>query len=94
MKIDSLAKGLYPFSGRVEPGGSRAGKERGSNRDTVAISEHSQLRTEAYREALSAPDIRLDKVRAIKEQIMSGEYVIDTRKIAEKLVREELELFL
>lgn len=63
-----------------------------SNRDTVNISDEALLRTEALQTATSAPDVRRDKVEAIKAQIANGEYTIDTRKIAANLIRDDMQL--
>ena len=61
--------------------------------DRVSLSDEGRLRTEAYKEAMGAPDVRADKVAAIKAQIASGEYQIDSTKIAEGILKEEIDLF-
>lgn len=50
--------------------------------DTVSVSDEAILRTEAYRAAMSAPDIRQDKVDDLKERISNGAYQINSRQIA------------
>ncbi|MEZ6854799.1 flagellar biosynthesis anti-sigma factor FlgM [Halodesulfovibrio aestuarii] len=62
--------------------------------DRVSLSDEGRLRTEAYKEAMNAPEVREDKVAEIKAQIVSGEYKIDSEKIAEGLLRDELDLFI
>lgn len=61
--------------------------------DTVSLSEDARLRTDAYSAAMGSGDIRHDKVAEIKARIAAGEYVIDTRKIAQKVVAEDIEFF-
>lgn len=53
----------------------------------------SLLLTEALNAAHNAPDIRRARVEAIRAQIESGEYEIDSRKLAESLIRENPDLF-
>ena len=40
------------------------------------------LRTEAYRAAMNAPDVRQDKIDALRGRIADGTYRIDSRRIA------------
>lgn len=61
--------------------------------DRVSVSRDAMLRTEAFRAALGAPDVRQEKVNTIKERINSGTYQIDNKRIASKLVQSELGLF-
>lgn len=75
---------------RAQEGGQETGAGRG---DTVQFSEDARLRTDAHAAASNAPDIRHDKVAAIKAQIAAGDYQIDTRKIASRVVQEDLEFF-
>lgn len=53
----------------------------------------SLLLTEALNAAHNAPDIRRDRVEAIRAQIENGSYEIDSRKLAESLIRENPDLF-
>lgn len=61
--------------------------------DRVSLSPEAKLRTEAYSAAMSAPELRQAKVDAIKSRVDSGEYQVDSRKVAEKLLQEEPGLF-
>ena len=53
-----------------------------SKMDTVSVSDEAMLRTEAYRAAMNGPDVRQDKVDAIKGRIADGTYQINPRQIA------------
>ncbi len=63
-----------------------------SGGDKINFSDEAVLRTEAYKAAMAAPDVRQDRVEELKAQVAAGTYQIDNHKIAEKLVKEELEL--
>jgi len=62
--------------------------------DRVSFSPEAKLRTETFSAAMSAPDIRADKVAALKAQVESGQYAVDSKAIAAKLLQEEPGLFL
>lgn len=102
MDIKKILSGMGPYDqSKIEK--ARADKlkeQRGSGTkdvaaggDKVSISDEAQLRTEAYSTATGASDIRHDKVAEIKARIASGEYEINTRKIAENIVKEDLDFF-
>lgn len=78
-----------------EAGASRAGSApaSASHGDRVSVSRDAMLRTEAFSIATSTSDIRREKVDAIKEELASGKYKIDNRRIAQKLVQSEIGLF-
>lgn len=57
--------------------------------DTVSLSDEAQLRTEAYRTAMNTPELRAEKVAALKAQVADGSYQIDSLKIAQGIVRDE-----
>ena len=58
--------------------------------DKVSLSEEAQLLTEAYRTAMNTSEIRLDKVADIKARLAEGSYEIDSLRIAQSIVRDEL----
>lgn len=61
--------------------------------DTVNVSRDALLLTEALRAAQNAPDVRADKVDALRAKIANGVYEIDARRIAASLIREDPGLF-
>ena len=100
MKVYDYNTTLETYSSPVKKGqrSEQAGREQASSDiepkgDRVSLSDEGRLRTEAYKEAMNAPDVRSDKVAAIKAQIEAGEYEIDSTKIAEGILKEELNLF-
>ena len=60
--------------------------------DRVSLSPEALLRTEAYSAAMNAPDVRAAKVNDIKERVASGEYKVDAKNIAAKLLQSETDL--
>jgi negative regulator of flagellin synthesis FlgM len=92
MEIRSNWDKLEPYVNRAdfdktrrhEAGGatSPANSESG---DKVSLST-SALKDLVMREAVAAPDIRQEKVNALKAQISSGQYAADARDIAGKLL--------
>ncbi|MBI4620080.1 MAG: flagellar biosynthesis anti-sigma factor FlgM [Desulfobacterales bacterium] len=56
--------------------------------DRVEFSDRSKEVAELMSAINQLPEVRTDKVRAMKEAIESGNYNIDTLKIAEKLLSE------
>ncbi len=69
---------------KSEPGGNPV-----SQGDRVSLSASARLHTLAHAEAGKAPDIRQEKVDDIKARVASGEYSVDSKKVAEKLLRSE-----
>lgn len=61
--------------------------------DRISVSTDAMLRTDAYKVATNSPDVRQEKINAIKERVDSGNYKIDNRRIASKLVQSEVALF-
>ena len=64
-----------------------------SQGDTVSVSQEAQLLTEARRTAQNTPDVRAEKVEALRIQVSNGTYKPDSKLIAANLVREEPGLF-
>lgn len=73
---------------RAESAGSDA--VRG---DTVSVSQNALLLTEARRTAQNTPDVRAEKVQALRIQVANGAYKPDSRLMAASLIREEPGLF-
>ena len=96
MKIDSSIIN-YDIAGNVSntPPNETAGKKlpdeqkvgNDKSKDTIVILSRASKEMQLAKEAIaSAPEIREDKVAAIREKIESGSYQIDNQAVAEKLV--------
>lgn len=101
MEIKNTLNGLTAYdSSRLERGEADKAKARRQDAgqslegkgDRVEFSDEGKLRTEAFKAAQSAPDVRQDKVAAIKARIAAGEYQMDSGTIAANLIRDELDL--
>ncbi|WP_165068569.1 flagellar biosynthesis anti-sigma factor FlgM [Desulfovibrio sp. ZJ200] len=90
---------LDPYAAGTEKTGqarSRPATENAADAargDTVSVSQDALLLTEARRAAQNAPDVRADKVEALRIQVADGTYKPDSRLIASGLIREEPGLF-
>lgn len=58
-------------------------------RDRATVSSEARIRGEAFSTALSAATVRYDKVNELRSQLESGEYRIDPRAIAEKMIGDD-----
>jgi negative regulator of flagellin synthesis FlgM len=65
-------------------------KESAAKTDTVIISEAAKEIQEARAQLDEIPDVREDKVAALKEQIQNGTYQENAQETAGKLIREHL----
>lgn len=59
-----------------------------SRNDELSLSDVAKDYQLAMNAIKKVPDIRKEKVEAIKEQIRTGTYVIDAGKIAEKILED------
>lgn len=57
-----------------------------SGHDEVSISETARELRDAQLAVLSAPDVRQDRVAAIKKQIQEGTYQVSVETLADKLL--------
>jgi flagellar biosynthesis anti-sigma factor FlgM len=63
----------------------------GSNaaqQDEFVLSSGAQQAQQIRKALQSVPDIRTEKVKEIKAKIDNGTYVIDTEKVAEKIIKD------
>lgn len=82
------------LEGRPDHGDrAQRGQESGESGDTISVSLDALLMTEAHRTAQGSPDVRREKVDALKEEVANGTYHVDSRKVAAGLLREESGLF-
>lgn len=61
--------------------------------DKVNLSSEGKLYIEGYKEAMQSTDIRQEKIDLIKTAIASGNYNIDSKDIAQKMLGSEFEIF-
>lgn len=75
-----------PAAGRAKSAVQNSAAAQG---DRVSLSSSARLHTAAHAAAANAPEVRQEKVDTIKQRVDSGEYTVDSRKVAEKLVQSE-----
>lgn len=57
----------------------------------VSFSSDAQAMAKAHELASAAPDVREDKIAALKARIESGEYGVSAEEIADRMVDDHLE---
>lgn len=80
---------IHTLHGKFAPEPEKAA----SDRDEAAMAHLGALYTEALAAAHNAPDVRQDRIEAIRAQIENGTYEIDMKRLAENLIRENPGLF-
>ena len=60
------------------------------NNDIVDISGKSEIFSFAKKNIENIPDIRTDKVNALKDKIENGEYKIDEEQVADKIIKDHI----
>lgn len=102
MEIKNYLKGLDPYKAKLDQADRAKGKkgkgaresDSSANGDRISLSNEAKLRTEAYQSAMSASDVRQEKVDALKEKVAAGEYEVDSRQVAKKLLEDEKDFFI
>ncbi len=61
--------------------------------DSVVVSQDAKLLAEAHATATSSPDVRADKVAALREQVQNGTYQVDNTRVAEGILRDDMAIF-
>lgn len=56
----------------------------------VNLSEESKVAQKAAETIRNTPDVRQEKIQALKEKIEAGQYQVDSDKVADKLLRNLL----
>jgi flagellar biosynthesis anti-sigma factor FlgM len=60
-------------------------------KDRIELSEKARYLLDLKDECAAAPEVRSDLVQGIKQAIKEGRYVLDSREIAEKILKDSLE---
>lgn len=92
--------GMLTPTERLEKGSTSEARPAGaanvpdSSGDTVKISDKGKLYAQALRDSQEVEGVRKELVASLKEQIQAGTYAPDARKIAEGLLKSELEFLI
>ncbi|TWW11534.1 negative regulator of flagellin synthesis [Planctomyces bekefii] len=93
------AEGAKVGEAKIQPpqplaGSAGSQSKSAADASNVQISNAGKGRAEAYQKALDiargTPDIREDRVAALKKQIQDGTYQVDSGKIADGMLREAI----
>ncbi len=82
--------------GKIEKGAALRGKDTAVRGNETANSErpagnHTSLTMNRIREVIkSTPDVRSERVEALREQIRSGSYKVNADRLAESMLTEAL----
>ena len=88
-KSDKAGKANSKSGGAEALSDMTAGASRGSDSAQVNLSQRAQDVMKAKEIAMAAPDIREDRVAALQKAIDSGNYKVDAKDIADRMVDEE-----
>lgn len=74
--------------GNVKNYQSKPGSIKKQSEDVIEISKDSRKIAEIANAIKNMPEIRAQKVEELKKVIESGNYTVDPRKLAEKIISE------
>ncbi len=97
MEITNLLAGLSNLRQSAEdigPGSPRGKPAVEGRRDKISLSPEAMRRAAASTAGANEEIVRRQRVISIKARVDSGEYVVDSREVARKLVEKEPEFFL
>ena len=95
---NSLLKQIDPYRSKIDAKGDAvSGRARNAGEaaptsalgDRVSLSSSALMHTVAHAAANRAPEVRQEKIDAIKERLANGEYTIDSKNIAKKLLESD-----
>lgn len=95
---NALLKQFDPYRSKIDgkndaasahPRGSGEASQASAQGDRVSLSSSALLHTVAHTAASKAPEVRQEKIDSIKERLSAGEYAIDSKDIAKKLLESD-----
>jgi len=72
-------------TGAIEPRAEQL-TEATQNTDNIHLSQEARLMQKASRVIAETPDVRQEKVAAVKEAVDQGSYPVDTQKVASSMI--------
>lgn len=84
-QIQSIMK-VYTDQNKVAKSDKTAGATPASKKDEVILSTQAQEFGQIYQAIKAMPEVREDKVRELSERIAQGDYSVDAREVAEKML--------
>ncbi len=84
-QIQSIMK-VYTDQNKVAQNAKAADVSPASKKDEVILSTQAQEFGQIYQAIKALPDVREDKVRELSEKIAQGNYSVDAKEVAEKML--------
>lgn len=91
MKIDTggvTANPLQPERGTRQPGTTTTVATQSTVGDRTTFSSSSATIQNLVTQTLATPDVRQDKVQALRQAVSSGTYQVDTQKLASAMLSD------
>jgi negative regulator of flagellin synthesis FlgM len=91
MKVELNGSALDPVSQTQDQGKTGQASQTpniSSDQDTATLSTASAIVSQLTNEALAAPEVRQNKVDALRQAIQNGEYQVDPGTIADAMIKE------
>ncbi|MFO8031098.1 MAG: flagellar biosynthesis anti-sigma factor FlgM [Desulfohalobiaceae bacterium] len=97
MQINNLLAQLNALNqdkiqGKEQNRPSSVSQEPAQDQDKVQLSSQGQVLSQVQKGAEEGPEVREEKVQALKQLVQNGEYKPDSEKTAQALVEQELEI--
>lgn len=77
--------GLASAKSREKKRKSSASKSGGAA-DTVRVADATGLREKVQAMLVDMPELRMDRIEEIRDELESGRYTIDSRKVAARII--------
>jgi negative regulator of flagellin synthesis FlgM len=84
-QIQSIMK-IYTEQNKVAKSAKTAEVAPASKKDEVILSTQAQEFGQIYQAIKAMPEVREDKVRELSERIAQGNYSVDAKEVAEKML--------
>ena len=97
MEIKSILTGIQTYK-QTEIENNKSSQARNQNTsdtgDKVTFSSKAKLFQEGLKVAKQSPDVRQEKINELKEKIKTGEYQVNEQTIAQKMLKEDIDIWL
>ncbi|SMC39789.1 flagellar biosynthesis anti-sigma factor FlgM [Sporomusa malonica] len=83
--IQNITK-IYGEQSKVSKSSKGQGGSSSQRPDEVILSSQAQELSQILRTAKGLPEVREDKVKELSERIANGEYKVDSRELADRII--------
>ncbi|MDF2571195.1 MAG: flagellar biosynthesis anti-sigma factor FlgM [Sporomusa sp.] len=83
--IQNIAK-IYGEQSKVSKSSKNQGGSSSQRPDEVILSSEAQELSQILRKVKDLPEVREDKVKDLSERIAKGEYKVDSRELADRII--------